>query len=134
MKTRTFLLIIVSAWCLVACKKSSNISPGLFGKWELRSYHGGYPGVDSTFAAGNGTFYQFNSDSTYKYFIKGKLSSQGTYHYKKNGYKDSGMASYDELLFNNFANGEMVVLNGTELTMGNTWSDGLAYDYQKVAN
>jgi len=136
MKTKVFLTITVAICSLMACKKSENVpaTPNLNGKWELRRYHGGFPGVDSTLVAGNGTIYQFNSDNTYKYFVKGTLTSQGTYQYKKNGYKDGGTATYDEVLFDNAVNGDMVVLNGTKLTIGNTWSDGLAYDYQKISN
>jgi hypothetical protein len=133
MKTRTFLLIIVAACCLVACRKSENIAPNLNGKWELRSYRGGYQGVDSTLAAGNGTIYQFNNDHTYNFFYKGALNAQGTYQYKKNGYTDGGTTTYDEIVFDN-TGGVMVVLNGNNLTIGNTWADGLAYNYQKISN
>ena len=133
MKTRTFLLIIFAACCLAACKKSGDVVPNLSGKWELRSYRGGYQGTDSTLAAGNGTIYQFNNDHTYKFFYKGTLNAQGTYQYKKNGYTGGGTTTYDELIFDN-TGGVMVVLNGNKLIIGNTWSDGLAYDYQKISN
>ena len=49
-----------------SCEKGGTVAPGFFGKYELRRQYGGLYYRDSTYKAGNGTVYQFNSDSTYK--------------------------------------------------------------------
>ena len=131
---RAAILIIIAACCCLSCKKSSPISPGLFGKWELRRMYGGFLGIDSAYKPGNGTIYQFNSDSTYKYFVKGKLNSQGIYHYRKNGYAAGGNTFYDALVLDNVSYGEMAVLSGTKLTIGNNWADGIAVEYAKISD
>ncbi|MGZ3814019.1 MAG: hypothetical protein ACXVB0_20355 [Mucilaginibacter sp.] len=130
---RTFLLAMVVVCCLPGCKKGGNVAPGLFGKWELRRMYGGFAYRDSTYKPGNGTYYLLNSDSTYKYFYLNNLAVQGHFHYMKNGYQGGGDVKYDAITFDNLIIGEMIVVKGTKLTLGNTWSDGIANDYVKVA-
>ena len=135
---KKLLFLIVAAFCLLACKKDQPVSPGLFGKWELRRMYGGLYYRDFAFAAGNGTLYQFNTDSTYKYFIKGELKSQGVFHYRKHSIL-IGDAFYDALILNDtvpatISYDNMVKIKGTTLTLGTTITDGIASDYQKVSN
>jgi len=73
---RAILLLFLVAVCALACKKSEPVKPGLFGKWEIHRRYGSLLGFDSIYKAGNGNIYQFNSDSTYKYYVKYKLASQ----------------------------------------------------------
>ncbi|HTE01949.1 MAG TPA: hypothetical protein VK668_21820 [Mucilaginibacter sp.] len=131
---KAFLLVVIVGVCLLSCKKGELVSPGLFGKWELRRMYGGLYWRDSSYQQGNGTIYQFNTDSTYKFFVKGKLNAQGIFHYRKNGYDPGGPTKYDAILFDNTVYGEMIVVNGNKLTIGNTWTDNIAYDYVKVSN
>jgi hypothetical protein len=129
---RVFLLLMIAA-CFLGCKKSEPITPGLFGKWELRKQTGGIAGIDSSYKAGNGDIIQFNSDSTFKHYIKGKLDLQGIFHYKKNGYV-LGQAVYDELDFNDSGFPNAVTVNGDKMTIGLDFDDGIAAQYQKIAN
>jgi hypothetical protein len=135
---KIFLLIIVAACFMLACKKSAPISPGLFGKWELRKKYGGWTGIDSVYKSGNGTAFQLNSDSTYKQFVNGKLTAEGVFHYKKNSIQ-IGNSFYDALIFGNNINvtisyNNMVNIIGTKLTLGTSITDGIAEDYQKIQN
>jgi hypothetical protein len=129
---KAILFSIVIACCLLACKKES-VRPGLFGKWELRRVQGGdFVAVDSVFKPGNGNAYQFNSDSTYKKFVKGVLSSSGRFHIPKN---NSPVENYFVvILFDNDTTGEAFAMNGVELTLGSAASGGLESDYQKISN
>jgi hypothetical protein len=128
MKRALLLIIVVCA--LAACKKTV-ITPGLFGKWELRNEVGGIAGIDSTYKAGNGTALQFNSDSTYSYYIKGKLNTQGTFNIKT-VYPPTG--PYDEIFYDSNTSGQYFKLNGTQLVIGEDFDDGMAATYQKIAN
>jgi hypothetical protein len=130
---KTFLLVIVAAcFCMLSCKKSSPVTPGLFGKWELRSMMGGIAGFDSTYVAGNGTIYQFNSDSTYKHFIKHKLNDQGIFHIKS--FFPPSSRAFEEIIFDNNTTGELFNYSGTQITIGEDVDDGIAMGYQKIQN
>lgn len=129
---------MAAAFCMLACKKDQPVSPSFFGKWELRRIYGGFSYRDSDYLAGNGTLYQFNSDSTYKYFIKGELSSQGVFHYRKHSIL-IGNAFYDALILKDtvpatITYDDMVNIKGTKLTLGTTMTDGIATDYEKISN
>ena len=135
---KILLSILVAICCLTACKKGESLSPGIFGKWELRRVYGGFGYRDSTYKAGNGTIYQFNSDSTYKYFINGKLSTQGVFHYKKHSIQ-IGDTFFDALILGDDTSGNitydnLVSLKGATMTLGTTITDGIASDYQKIGN
>lgn len=124
------LFIIIAVCCFTACKKNG-VSPGLFGKWELRRSYGGFAYFDSTYKAGNGNTFQFNRDSTYKQFINNKLSAQGTFHIVKLIYGGSTSAG---IVFDNIQNPEPFNFNGTTFTVGTSFDDGIASDYQKISN
>ncbi|WP_426670518.1 hypothetical protein ACPPVU_04575 [Mucilaginibacter sp. McL0603] len=128
---RALILVIVATCCLIACKKSEPISPGIFGKWELRTMVGGIAGFDSTYKAGNGTILQFNHDSTYLHYIRGKLNNQGVFHIKTY-YPPSG--PYEEILFDNNTSGEFFKQQGTQLTIGQDFADGITMSYAKIQN
>ncbi|MFI5162496.1 MAG: hypothetical protein ACHQHN_14545 [Sphingobacteriales bacterium] len=129
---KTFLFSIAIACCLLACKKES-VRPGLFGKWELRHVHGGdFVEVDTVYKPGNGNAYQFNSDSTYKKYVKGVLSSSGRFHIPKN---NSPSENYIVVIvFDNDTSGEPFAMTGVELTLGTASSGGIESDYQKISN
>ncbi len=131
---RSILTIMALCFCILACKKEKTPSPGLIGKWELRRVYGGLSYRDSVYKPGNGNFYIFSNDSTYARFVNNAYNASGTFHYKKNGYDPGNGNKYDEILFDNTIYGEMLILGETKLTIGNTWTDGIAEDYVKVAD
>ena len=129
------LLLTLIALCLSSCKKSETISPGLFGSWELRSIVGGIAGIDSTYKAGNGKVFQFKSDSTYVQKDKNKVLAQGTFYIRiPNLYSTNSAKPVVEIYFNNNASGDLFILNGTSLTIGQDYDDGFASAYEKIGN
>lgn len=130
---RAILLLTLVSICSLACKKSDPIvTPGLFGTWELRRHYGSLLGFDSTFKAGNGTVYQFKSDSTYKLYIKYKLVSQGPFHITAS---DIGINVSTRIYFGNDSGfSEPFYYNGTQMTIGTAADDGIASDYVKIGN
>ena len=131
---RQVVLFILLALCVMACQKDKPITPGIFGKWELRRVYGGLLGFDSTYKAGNGTIYQFNSDSTYKHFTNKKQDAQGIFHIQINNNPTANSISTYTILFDNTTYGEPLTINGTSITIGTTVTDGIAMDYQKIGN
>ena len=129
---KAFLLVVVC--CLMACEKGSSVSPGLFGKWELRRNYGGLAGFDSVYKAGNGHILQFNSDSTYKRFEANKLVTTGIFHIKHYNNPSENSISEYAIFFDNTTYGEAFNMNGTTITIGTTIADGIASDYQKISN
>jgi hypothetical protein len=125
------LLFVSIIFALTACKKTV-ITPGLFGKWELRSEVGGIAGIDSTFKPGNGTVFQFNRDSTYQHYIKGKLYNGGTFRIGGSNLPTGN--STPEIFFNGNTSGEVFILSGTQITIGADYDDGIATGYQKIGN
>ena len=128
---KTVLLIVAVCFCMLACKKDKAVSPGLFGKWELRRMYGGFGYRDSTYAPGNGNIYQFNRDSTYKHLENGSLTEAGFFHIKKNGFRVGDSEFSDVILFNN-GDGSPITLKDNKLTLGTTVTDGIAADYEKI--
>jgi hypothetical protein len=131
---RRVLLVMVVLSGMLACKKSGQVSPkpvsaGLFGKWELRKEYGGFSFRDSDYKAGNGNIYQFNSDSSYQYYLKGKLNRQGVFHIISH-YVESGDL-FKEILIDNEGY-RPFSMDGTSLTIGTSANDDIADDYQKI--
>ena len=131
---KVVLLVLIAVCCLPACKKSTPISPGLFGKWELRSKYGGLAGLDSTYKAGNGNIYQFNSDSTYSHYVNKTLTTTGAFHIKPGDFH--GVNAEFEIYFDNTTYGEPFALGDTRMTIGAgaPLYDGIAADYEKIKN
>ena len=127
---KILLLMMVTA-ALAACKKGQQVSPGLFGKWELRRTYGGFAYSDSTYKAGNGNVYQFNRDSTYQRFINNKPNAQGIFHIVKLIY---GGSTSSGIVFDDTENPESFNYEGTKITIGTSNGDGIASEYQKVSN
>ena len=127
---RTTILLIFVIACALACKKSEPVQPGLFGKWEIRNRSGSIAGFDSTYKAGNGTIMQFNSDSTYKYYIKNKLTLSGTFHIRPFG----ALGEVTHIYFNGDTIGQPFSINGIEMNIGTSDDDGVVAHYVKVAN
>ena len=128
------VLLLVIVCCLMACGKGSVVAPGVFGKWELRRSYGGFGYRDSVYKAGNGTIYQFKSDSTYKHFTKNKLDAQGNFHIKKYNNPNENSISLYMIFFDNDTYGDAFSMKGDTITIGTTVTDGIASDYQKISN
>jgi hypothetical protein len=122
---------MLAASALMACKKTV-ITPGLFGKWELRRASGGdFAYQDSVYKPGNGNIYQFNTDSTYKAYINHNLSSQGKFHILKN--TNPAGNGVDILIFNSNTEGFPIMLSDTTMILvtGGGWYQDR---YQKISN
>lgn len=128
---RWVLSLIIILFCLCSCKKNAPVSPGLFGKWELRNVSGGFSYRDSVYKPGNGNIFQFYSDSTYKHFSNNKLGQQGSFHILKSIYP-SGVA-VEEVKFENYLD-DQIAVEGAKMTIGTTADDGIAQDYQKISD
>jgi hypothetical protein len=131
---RCVLLFIAVAFCMMGCEKGTSVSPNLFGKWELRRAYGGFSYRDSIYKAGNGTVYQFNSDSTYKHFTKSQLDGQGVFHIKRYTNPAENTISNYQIFFDNTTYGTPFSMKGTMITIGTTVTDQIASDYQKISN
>ena len=131
---KTILLMMIAACLMMACKKSGTVNPEFFGKWELHRTYGGFGGLDSTYAAGNGTVFQFNSDSTYKHFTKNKLDAQGAFHIKIYNNPTENTIANKMIFFGNDTVGTPIYPTTAKLTIGTTAADGLASDYVKIQN
>src|ERR1700755_3501691 len=106
---KTILSVIIAACFMMACSKNGQVSPNVFGTWELRRMYGGFSYRDSAYKAGKGTAYQFNSDSTFKHFTKNKLDDQGKFHIRR--LNNSGYTEL-RLLTNDDPGGQLISLNG----------------------
>ncbi|MDB5157722.1 MAG: hypothetical protein JWR50_2429 [Mucilaginibacter sp.] len=95
---KTTILFLATICILAGCKKTATPPGGIIGKWELRKSYGGFAYHDSTFLAGNGTIYQFNPDSSYRFYIKNKLTKQGTFHTRTVHQDVSGISDH-QILF-----------------------------------
>lgn len=128
---RLALSIFIIAFCICSCKKSAPVSPGLFGKWELRNVSGGISYLDSSYKPGNGNIFQINSDSTYQHFSKNKLDQQGFFHINKIIFPSGNPV--EEVIFENYLK-EQIIVTGTQMTLGTNAADGIVQDYQKISN
>ncbi|MFI5162497.1 MAG: hypothetical protein ACHQHN_14550 [Sphingobacteriales bacterium] len=125
-----FLFIMIAAFSLAACKKSA-VTPGLYGKWELRHTMGSIRGFDSTYNTGNGRILQFNSDSSYQQYNNGKLVTQGKFHIRGSNYPTANSLS---IFFGESSYENAFILKGDKLQIGMDFDDGVETDYQKMQN
>ena len=131
---KAFILTAIVIVSMVSCKKGGNpVSPYLFGKWEVhRVYDGFIIPPDSIYKPGNGNILQFNSDSTYDRYANNKLTAQGIYHIRKNGFKNN-QSNYDEVYFDSDTSFKsLIMLNGDILTIKPLIPDIATTDYQKM--
>jgi len=130
MQMKNLLIILLAIISLVSCKKVV-LTPGLIGKWELRSKLGSIIGFDSVFTAGNGRVLEFRGDSTYLQYNKGRLLQQGKYHIINTNYPSANSLS---ITFDNGDYQQYLNLTGTNLQIGMDANDGVESHYQKIAN
>ncbi len=127
---KRLLLIVLVASSLAACKKSGVTPSGnIVGKWELHERKGGFiQPADSTYTAGNGNIYQFNSNGSYQEYVNGTLAVSGTYRLDK-----------DTLYFNNNSYGDqanysLITVSGNTLTFEPQMADMGTMIYNKLQN
>jgi hypothetical protein len=125
------LLIIIVACVISACKKTG-VSPGLFGKWELREASGGdFAYQDSVYKPGSGNIYQFNTDSTYAVYLNHNLSAHGVFHIRES--TNPSTNSVNILLLDSNTEGFPITISGTTLKLvtGGGWYQDR---YQKISD
>jgi len=128
---KKYLLIVFAVCSLGACKKGG-VSPGLFGKWELREVSGGdFAYQDSVYKPGNGNIYQFNADSTYAVYLNHTVSAHGTFHIRKN--TNPSANSVNILLFDSSTESLPITVSGTTMTLV-TVAGWFQNRYQKISN
>lgn len=131
---KVFLSILFVALCFFGCKKYNVTPPSITGLWELRNIINGSASSDSTYGAGNGNVYQFNSDNTYAKFKNDTvLITKGTFVIYPNS-TTVDHESYNTITFDgNKATTQVIqVANGNTLTLGLIYNGGTAYLYAKV--
>ena len=134
---RLFLFVFCAAIMSTGCKKGlqataklkAAANSPLFAKWELRIERGGLQ-PDRNFAAGNGNIVQFNADSTYAYYIDDAVTKRGTFHITTQTYAQ-GPVKLDLIYFDKSNDGEVIVVENDQLTLGTSAADGPSYIYAK---
>ena len=126
-----FLPLMVIAICLFGCQKDKVTAPSVAGRWELRQEIGGSMGLDNSYPVGNGNVYQFNSDGTFMQYTADSLTAKGTYTVKAHA-ETVNSVGYNEIYFNGSANGQIVQVADSTLTLGITYDDGIANIYAKI--
>jgi len=134
MKRLLPILLLCGTFYISACTKGEQVSTGLFGKWELRREYGGFSYRDSIYKPGNGTYYQFNNDSTYTHYTKNKLDAQGVFHIRKFDNSNMTYLPDHQIFFDNVLYGQPFQLKGSTITIGTTVTDQIALDYQKISD
>lgn len=128
---RCFLLVAVVV-AVSACKKNNvTITPGLFGKWEMRLKMGSIAGFDSTFKAGNGRILQFKSDSSYLQYSKNRIVNQGTFHIRPSDFPAPGSKA---ISFDHSDYADVFILKGDSLQIGMDFDDGIETRYVKISD
>jgi hypothetical protein len=132
---RILLITILIIIGFAACKKTG-VTPGLFGKWELHERIGGniIP-ADSTYKPGNGNIYLFNSDSTYKQYVNGSLSTQGVFHVRRQNTNNPNQTNYKVLYFDSDVNfSYLFMVNQSVLTLQPLIPDIGTQQYEKISD
>ncbi|MEO7213809.1 hypothetical protein [Mucilaginibacter sp.] len=124
------LLLIATVCFLSACTKTDMPEGSIFGKYELRATYGGFSYHYDKFPPGNGSIFQFKSDSTYNRYAGDAIPASGKYHIKITGIE--GGARYGTIAFNTSDYPEAFRIKGDTITIGTTATDGIASDYVKL--
>ncbi|TFF36902.1 hypothetical protein [Mucilaginibacter psychrotolerans] len=127
---KTLLLIAIFS-TLASCKKEKNpqITPGLFGKWELAYVHGGWH--PATAVTNSGNVYQFNSDSTYVKYLDNKVTASGKFSIKINQVQDT--IKFGLITFTNPTYSDAWAQTPHTIIIGSSAADGPSYEYHKVS-
>ena len=127
---KNFLLVVCLALTIVSCKKNGVQPKGYIGTWEMLQQTGTITGATTNFSTGEGNLLVLNLDSTYQKFVKFNQASKGTYRIVKNGVNWAN-TTYDAIYFDSNTRADFIILNGNELTIGNTFPDGVTTLYER---
>jgi hypothetical protein len=124
------LMMIAVVACFAACKKDEKlqVTPGLFGKWELAYRHGGLS--PSVKVNNTGDMYQFNSDSSYVRYIDNKATASGKFSI--NIYETRDTLKFGIIKFTNPNSSEAWAETPHSIIIGSSIADGPSYEYVKV--
>ncbi|RWY49496.1 hypothetical protein [Mucilaginibacter gilvus] len=124
------LLLIATVCFLSACTKTDVLDGSIFGKYELRATYGGFSYHYDKFSPGNGSIFQFKSDSTYNRYAGDAIAASGKYHIKITN--TEGGVRYGTIAFNTSDYREAFRIKGDTITIGTTVTDGIASEYVKL--
>ena len=127
---KNVLFILFLALTIISCKKNGVQPKGYIGTWELLQQTGTITGATTTFPAGEGNILILNQDSTYQRFSQFQNTSMGPYKIVKNGVNWSNN-TYDAIYFDGNTHADFIILNGNQLTIGNTFPDGVTKLYER---
>ena len=131
---KIFGFIVIMA-AISACKKGTSVNPlndnnNIFGKWELHVQRGGLQ-PDRIFPEGNGKGLQLNIDSTYHYFDKSGIGTQGTYHIASNPMSMTQM-TLNFIYYDHATYGDLIIRKTDTLSIGDSSADGLTSIYVRI--
>ena len=127
---KNFIYIICLSLIILSCNKNGVQPKGYIGTWEIKQQSGTITGGTTIYPTGEGNILMLNADSTYQRFVKFKQSSKGPYHIVKNGVTWANN-TYDAIYFDGNTRADFIILNGNELTIGNTFPDGVTTTYER---
>ncbi len=127
---KNILYIFCLLLIVIGCKKNGVQPKGYLGTWELKQETGTIAGTTKTYPSGEGHLLLLNTDSTYQSFSDFQHSVKGTFKIVKNGVTWAGK-TYDAIYFDNKTPADYIILNGYELTIGNTFPDGVTSVYER---
>jgi hypothetical protein len=128
--------ILFATVSFLSCKKENAAlqnSSSIIGKWEIRKNYGGFTGAVRIYQPGTGTTLQFNADSTFTDYQAFKLNKQGKFRVIKNAFT-FGPDKSDGLYYNGDTYGDPIRIHGDTLTIGVTYTDGIALDYVRISS
>ena len=127
---KNLLYILCLSLIIISCKKNGVQPKGYIGTWELLQQTGTITGNTTTFPTGEGHLLILNTDSTYQQYTDYQHSVKGTFKIIKNGVNWASN-TYDAIYFDGITKADFIILNGNQLTIGNTFPDGVTKLYER---
>lgn len=127
---KNILFILFLSLTIISCKKNGVQPKGYLGTWELKQETGTIAGTTTTYPSGEGHLLLLNTDSTYQQFSDFQHSVKGTFKIIKNGVSWANN-TYDAIYFDGNTPPDFIILNGNQLTIGNTFPDGVTTLYER---
>lgn len=129
---KNILFFLFLALTILSCKKNGVQPKGYAGTWEMTQISENVPGAPITnLTLGEGDLLELYADSsTYIKYVGFKISEKGPYRIEKNGVTFSNN-TYDAIYYDNNTFADYIVLNGNELTIGNTFPNGYIRKYER---
>ncbi|GAB2971458.1 hypothetical protein GCM10027049_01260 [Mucilaginibacter puniceus] len=127
---KNILFIFLLSLTIIGCKKNGVQPKGYVGTWEMLQQSGTITGATTTFPTGEGNLLVLNLDSTYQRYSKFQFISKGTFKIVKNGVNWANN-TYDALYFDQNTHADFIFIDGNQLTIGNTFPDGVITLYER---